>query len=415
MSENNKTMKSRNIYDDNIKDVKTIQDVEGLKINGNFNVLSKNEDTIFFEFGNDFWKLDKKNRKLHQYNDYRSMEMDYGDKVFDELTPTSNKDYGAVLFNSLYNSERLKDLPDFSLTERKEYVVEPGKAVKNSIRIPAKELLQKNRNVANKFDDITSNIQSEETKPIMDMIKSTIQLMALNYFFFKKQMENKKKEDFLRKIIDGLDKNLIDVNKLMSDRNLMQQLPELDDVIKRYLQQSLSNDEMASEISKVLDSENAQRIAEEMTKKDGFLKEIEEKVFNKIDVTIEENEMTLFKNKLEIDGNNGFKFAQEMLVSNQKKIFEKNPEISVQDYTIATLFMANKIDKTMNAPEQENVSKRLLLEEVGEYFLGKDKEQVDIKNLNLNNVSFIIKEMVKATIQDIKMDMSKKAGISQKM
>lgn len=415
MSENNKTMKSRNIYDDNIKDVKTIQDVEGLKINGNFNVLSKNEDTIFFEFGNDFWKLDKKNRKLHQYNDYRSMEMDYGDKVFDELTPTSNKDYGAVLFNSLYNSERLKDLPDFSLTERKEYVVEPGKAVKNSIRIPAKELLQKNRNVANKFDDITSNIQSEETKPIMDMIKSTIQLMALNYFFFKKQMENKKKEDFLRKIIDGLDKNLIDVNKLMSDRNLMQQLPELDDVIKRYLQQSLSNDEMASEISKVLDSENAQRIAEEMTKKDEFLKEIEEKVFNKIDVTIEENEMTLFKNKLEIDGNNGFKFAQEMLVSNQKKIFEKNPEISVQDYTIATLFMANKIDKTMNAPGQENVSKRLLLEEVGEYFLGKDKEQVDIKNLNLNNVSFIIKEMVKATIQDIKMDMSKKAGISQKM
>ena len=48
----------RNLYNDNIQDVFSIDDLESLKENGYMNVLAHQDDYVMIEAGKDFWKID---------------------------------------------------------------------------------------------------------------------------------------------------------------------------------------------------------------------------------------------------------------------------------------------------------------------------------------------------------------------
>jgi len=98
----------RNLYNDNIKDVFSIEDLETLKENGYMNVLANQDDYIMIEAGYDFWKIDIQSGEVTQYRDFVSLQNDIeGELVYSRDYPALNKDQDVTNFLSfLYKKEK---------------------------------------------------------------------------------------------------------------------------------------------------------------------------------------------------------------------------------------------------------------------------------------------------------------------
>ena len=61
----------RNLYNDNIKDVFSIDDLDSLKENNFMNVLAHQDDYIMIEAGNDFWQINIKKGEAERSEERR--------------------------------------------------------------------------------------------------------------------------------------------------------------------------------------------------------------------------------------------------------------------------------------------------------------------------------------------------------
>lgn len=386
----------RNIYDDNIKDIKNIVDLENLDAFYSINVLENNDNSISFEYGNDFWKYNKQTKDLHQHTDFVSLKEGVGEKV-------NNKDYGQIILEEINSNKQIENLPQFKLEERQEYVVEQGKVVNGAFQITPEILNKKRTNVKNNSDRLTKNFETQEMKSQIDLIKSAIDILALSYFIVKDKVDKRKKEKFVRLIVDGLDNNTIDINKVLEDRDLLNKLPELKDVLKRYEKQKIQSTNITKEASLLLEDDKINEIAQKLAGEDEYVNALFSSIENQFDKSIDQEDIKIFK-ELYNNSNqeNSFEFTKGFIQENLDDFAIKNgnanKDISPDELGVAMVFLSNKIDKN-------EVDKKLLAEKVGEIKLGEE----GLSNAKAENIVNIvtkvftkIKELNKSEEQTLK-------------
>lgn len=389
-------MKKRNIYNDNIKDIKSVNDLEDFK--ESLSVLEKTKDSISFEFGCDFWKYDKKKGELKQYNDFVSLQKDIGEIVFNSAKTEQTKEYGAVLAREINLNKNLNNLPYFKIAERREYIIEPTKAVNNTFKIPLETLEKDKRRVQEITNKATKNFDTQETKPFLDGIKSIIDVLALNYFLYKDFAIKKNKEKYIRKIVEGLDNNFFDINKILNDRDLIRRIPELKEVLDRYQEQNINVENpnnpfnfgdltephgdielddtiLLEEYPKFIDHKEVLTLAAEIAEKPSYEKElfsnINDKVINKLHSSLQNDLKEIF-----LDSKKNKNIYEPIEFFFRDNIDEFKKDFSPREIGLAYLIISNQISPN-------KVDKKIISEKVARIRLkGNEGNKISIHNIS---------------------------------
>ncbi len=369
----------RNIYDDNTLDINDLSDLPEGDIS--IDILAKEGNNILFEMGEDFWKL--KNGELYQFPDFVSLRDGLrGEKVYSD-GDDNNKDYAIAIINTL-DSTKFENLPDFSLSQRTEYISDALNPVTGSFRLPMKinkeENLRKKEKIDRVVDDATKNFNQQELKPITDLIKSSLSVLSLFLLFSKKNKAKLEKENLINKIIRALDNKDIKINDLLEDRELQAQLPELKEILSRYKSKMVTMP-LDKEISKLMDDESLLSIADQLSENSTFNNSIGSLVFKKI-----ENKLN---NDLEIDDvkemvlkafdkspfNTIDEFTHHNIIDNLEEFYYENKTVTSQQYNLAGSF----INACINEKDKNSMSAFV------------DTDQID--NL-LDNITNVIKKII---------------------
>lgn len=245
----------RNLYNDNIQDVFSIDDLESLKENGYMNVLAHQDDYVMIEAGKDFWKIDTEKGVVTQYKDYLSLQNNTdGELVYSKEYPALNRDYGAVLYDAVKESD-YKNLPKFPLQERKDYFENSTKGlVKNKMKGEFEQALKNNRKEAQEFSsNLTESVNKPETKFIADSIKIATDLMSIFFTFLKNNVDKDRREKFLKDIVEKLDKGELDP---IDVKILAREYPELEKILHQWQKGKMGlNLETSTTVDKALESQ----------------------------------------------------------------------------------------------------------------------------------------------------------------
>lgn len=226
----------RDLYNDDIRDVYTINDLDQLKNEGLINVLAKEDNYLMFEAGKDFWKLDLDKGELVQYNDFISLENNTNGRiVYGNINPEKNEDYGAVLFDTIIESEAL-NLPNFSLQKRQDYLENTTKnVVKQNVSKEFERSLEKNKRKSKEVSkDLLEPLNKQETKMLVDMMDVAIESLALFYTIFNAKNKQHKKEALIKDILKKLDNKEINVKDILRNKSLNQEIPELKEILEEW-------------------------------------------------------------------------------------------------------------------------------------------------------------------------------------
>lgn len=248
----------RNLYNDNIKDVYNIEDLESLKEDGYMNVLAYQDDYVMIEAGKDFWKIDTEKGVVTQYKDYVSLQNNIdGELVYSKEYPALNRDYGAVLYDAVENSD-YKNLPKFELQNRQDYFENTTKGlVRNKMKGEFEQSIAKNRKETQEISsNLTESLNKPETKFIADSVKIATDIMSIVFTFLKNNVDKNRRERFLKDIVEKLDKNEID---LVDVKFLTKEYPELENILHQWQKGRMRlNLETSTTVDKAL--ENQQNI-----------------------------------------------------------------------------------------------------------------------------------------------------------
>lgn len=247
----------RNLYNDNIKDVFSIEDLETLKENGYMNVLANQDDYIMIEAGYDFWKIDIQSGEVTQYRDFVSLQNDIeGELVYSRDYPALNKDYGAVLYDTVISSGCDK-LPKFSLQERKDYMEDTVDGlVQHRMKGQFEQSLKVNRKDTKEISsNLTESVNKPETKFMSDSIQIATDIMSIVFTFVKNRVDKNRREKFINDVMDKLDKNEMSPTDV---KMLMKEYPELEKLLYQWQKGKMKmNVETSTTIDKAL--ENVQK------------------------------------------------------------------------------------------------------------------------------------------------------------
>lgn len=426
----------RNLYNDGIWDVYTINDLDTLKENGVMNVLAKSDDYLMFEAGKDFWKIDFQSGELTQYKDFVSLENNIdGKKVYDRLHPEYNLDYGAVLYDTIQETE-LKDLPNFSLQQRNEYFENTTKGmVKHSMKGEFERAVEKNRDETKKVSNtLFETIDKPETKPLVDGIQVVLETLAIFYTIFQSKYKQHKKEQLIKDILNKLDNNELDIKDVLNDRILNEKVPELryildewqknrkrinidtsitaDEALKRqqngeYTPEEANNllalpenkEELKLLVAHIVDDPQVNEVAEKLAKTDRFHELRAEQFCKNIDVGLEYEFGTNFKDKIkqafdkseETDPINfSYKLFSEEEVIDELKL--KHPDMNPKDCGLAVSYLNYVLERG------NNVSKNIVTEK----FMQNSIKENGNTNFNFNLIFDLIQKVVQRIDEAIK-------------
>ena len=226
----------RDLYNDDIKDVYSINDLDQLKKEGLMNVLANTDDYIMFEAGKDFWKMDFNTGELTQYNDFVSLRDNIkGTVVYSELDPSKNEDYGAVLYDTVM-ATNLEDLPKFTLNDRQDYLENTTKGmIRHSVGKEFEQSIEKNKRKSKELThDALEPLNKPETKMFVDMADVVMETLALFYTIYNAKNKEHKKEELIKEIIKKLDNKEIDVRDVLRNRALNEEIPELKTILQEW-------------------------------------------------------------------------------------------------------------------------------------------------------------------------------------
>lgn len=209
MSQQQENRVEDNLFDNNIFDVHSIEDIQNLK---NIEILSKKgEEYYLFEFGDDFWKYD--NGQLTQYADYVSMR---DAKAGIDATM---QDYGLAINDSIKNSKELEAIKDFSLIEREIYIKGKADSVHSIVFKGVKGDMQ------GISQPLQLNSKEKELQDVTKLSNAVVDVIALSFAIFKAAGSLLKKNELANKVLNNL--SLDKANEYLRDPELMKEIPQL--------------------------------------------------------------------------------------------------------------------------------------------------------------------------------------------
>ncbi|PWN59968.1 hypothetical protein [Chryseobacterium oncorhynchi] len=210
-------MSKRDLYDDSVFDVNSIEDILNEK---SMTILANQEDSILFEFGNDFFKYDLQEKTMLQYPDFISLKnnVNYND--------CSLTDYGFAMADSINNSEDLELLKYFDLKDRENYIKEELHG--GIFTIPAKISDRINKN-KNNFKDLPG--KTKELDSITSMSNAFVDTLALLFCYYKSIKLKMTKEKLVEGVLQKYNqKNLYSI---IQNKDLLYEVPELKNVVQK--------------------------------------------------------------------------------------------------------------------------------------------------------------------------------------
>lgn len=338
---------NRNIYDDNVIDINSKEDLPFEKTTIDF--LEKEDETIKFELGGDFWSFE--NGNLYQYADFISLRNNENPHlVLDIQNQESAKDYGITIFNALQKTD-YQHLPNFTLQDREEYIL--GSNIKGAIKLPAKlerslnKIQHKGKELGNDLSEPLANAQ--ELKPIGDVIKSAVMVLSLFFLLFKKANAKRQKKELVKKILEALDNKELDINDVLSDKFIREEIPELEEIIKRYQKNNFSAI-LDKDIEAIVEDKSVLDVSDKIAETPQIMEEIQTKLEKNILTNLEKNEIQDFDFQLndlfeKSNHENSTQFLKELVMDNLEDTYQNHPKISEDEYGIAIAFMDARLNK----------------------------------------------------------------------
>lgn len=373
----------RDLYEDGIWDVFSIQDLDSLKENGQMNVLAKTEDYLMIEAGKDFWKIDFKNEEITQYKDFISLEKNIdGQKVYSKRDLSLNKDYGAVLYDTIQATD-ISDLPTFSLEQRKNYFEGTSRGlVRYFMKGEFEKSIEKNRQ---KTKELTNNVleplNNKDTKIFYDALYITMDVLSVFYTFFNQKYKELKKEKLISNIIEKLDNNEIEIKEILSDKILNDNVPELKFVLEKWsknikqvkIETSITADEVLAKqnenvksfVEELIQDPQINDVSEKLSHQEQFRFLQTEKFFQEIDTKISEEFGVNYKDKIKQSFENSqekdpINFAYKQIVDKEivQEMKLKYPDMTPKECGLVMSYLNFVIEEGKNA-SQELMSQKI--------------------------------------------------------
>lgn len=229
----------KNIYDDDIFDIKQSSDLNDLD---QIHLLANNSDTIKFRLGHDFFSFDKDSELLLQYPDYKSLYENTNSKIIYDNGTNVNNDYGNYIVKGLQEID-FNNFKEFELDDKHDFIVtdkEPGLKIKFGNLKKSKEVQGELNNISEKL------IQTEELKSVKKMIDGFSSLFSLLFLLKLNKDKTKLNEnkEIIELIIDELKNDRIDFDKIYNDKNLLDKVPGLKEVLEDYKKNHIKDFEL---------------------------------------------------------------------------------------------------------------------------------------------------------------------------
>lgn len=277
----------RNIYDDNLFDVHSVDDFDFQNLN--FDVLAKDDENIYFEFSKDFWRYDTTSNELFHYPDFKSMKDNPhgGNKVYGEGWKHS-KDYGiAIVENGLKDNEILS-LPNFSLEDRENYFIDgiaKGKLTSaKGLSIPRG--VQAQKQAQKTAEQITSALteNNKDLKPLKDVIDSYLTVISLFLIFSKRRKIQLEKENLVEEIMRKLAHKEISPLTVLNDKSIMNKHPELKEMIEKLIKENpyLVEAEQKEKIMNFLSDDSLGSHTEKLSEDQEYRESIGKQIFDRL-------------------------------------------------------------------------------------------------------------------------------------
>lgn len=357
-NENVKHYTERDLYDDNIYDVRSIDDLDDV---ANVNLLSKEGDTYRFELGGDFWEYKKGDGLLRQYPDYVSLVKEKnGILGYDEKNGEENPLLGKAIKKAIDSETSFEAMPNFSFAERKNYILEANGSVVGGVKLPVKlataeQVEKKSKKVEENIDKAVKSIDTAETKPMLDLLKLALKTLSMFFMFHKKDTLEYEKEKMLKMIVDGLDKNELDISKILSDKELHNRIPELSEVLKKYSQSTMNlniGDEKKA-ITELMKDKEVISVADKLSEDRFFKEQIADnfaiKLIKELDVTLpqgyDEKMRNIFSKSNEKEP---MEFSKDLLLKNLNELYLEDKKIGSNEYGVAVAYMAQMVNPDEN-------------------------------------------------------------------
>lgn len=331
----------RDIYDDNIFDVNSTYDLDNKK---SFDILAKTDKHILFEYGNDFFRLDRLTNELVQFADFKSLKDENNGKTINSSEITV--DYAPPLVNAIKQNKELNNIDNFSLKDRTEYIKGSIKDFHYSFysNRDLKDKSYKKREIDQSLEAVGSAIETKETKALTDIYKATISMVSTLLLFWKPVKIEKEKNRIIKDVKRRLENKELNIQDLYSNKTLLSLVPELNDLLEKYANKTFSgtidlsisdilNDPDVINVANKVANEHADEIAN--TLYDNLTTHFN-KDYDDIEQLIRDSHD---KSGLSIDD-----FIQEKAILNCKSVLENNPKVEVSDFEIYTKYLYSILD-----------------------------------------------------------------------
>lgn len=346
----------RQIFDDNLFDIHSIKDFNLNKLD--FDILSKDDKSVSFEFGGDFWIYNTITKTITQYPDFVSMrdKSTNGKIVFNEYDDSQSNEYGEIIHKGIINGGVL-EIENFNLEKRTNYFLDNTiKGIKKNIDYSqGLKLQQKTEHIGKKALDLLP--KTNELQPIKDFISSAISLLSLFLILSKRKRIDIEKEATIEKIIRALENKEIKFEDILNDNKLLKEIPELKNILEKHQENKafkISGNELRIEIENIINNDYIINIADKLSENETFKQEVGKKIFNAILETLSKNYNKNIVEELkkafsQSPYNDIDEFVSANINANLSTFYQLNKDLTGEQYAIAGIFITsciNQEDKT---------------------------------------------------------------------
>lgn len=210
-------MKNRDLYNDNIFDVTSVNDIMS---ETTMTLLEKQDKHLLFEFCNDFFKYDMEEKKMIQYPDFVSLTKNKNSK---DCTFT---DYGFAIADSISSNEELEFLKNYDLKSRESYI---KKDLGNGYFTIPMDIINSVNKTKSNLKDLTG--KSQELGSVNAMTNALVDTLALLFCYYKALKIKNSKSKVIDEVLQKYNQEKL--YSITKDRNLLQEVPELKDVVQK--------------------------------------------------------------------------------------------------------------------------------------------------------------------------------------
>lgn len=311
----------KDIYNDNIFDIQSKEDLKEL---AKIQLLANDGNKLKFRVGHDFFSYEKDNDRMLQYPDYKSLYEGVNNKRIYEKGVEFDNDYGQIIKQGLDQLD-LDQYKEFDLEKKDEFFVNQEKGINVNFNLERGQKIEKG--LKGFSDKLIGN--SEDLKPIKEIFDLFSKLASFLFMAGMKRSENKEgveNNKIIGLVIDELNSDRIELDKLQNDKAFMDKVPGLEGVLEEYKNKYSKDLELNLDIDKqgnVVESEKNKQLL------DNSLKELEQLLENKFGKP----------NPMSLDGEKNLSELNKLIPENNdtmsylKDFVKKDNSLNYQNYS----------------------------------------------------------------------------------